>query len=144
MRYRIDLEYDGRGFAGWQSQPNHRTVQGEVEAAIVSLFEHAVRVEGAGRTDSGVSARQQVAAFDSPLERPPDGVRAGLNTRLPPDVACVAAFVVPPDFSPRRAPHAKTYRYTWLVRPSRPALQRGFCWPERKPLDVSAMHAAAS
>jgi len=142
VRYRIDLEYDGAAFAGWQLQPADRTVQGVVEAAIERAFGHPARVEAAGRTDSGVSAAQQVVVFDTDKVRRPEQVRDGLNVHLPDDVGCLQAWVVADDFSPRHAPHCKTYRYTWLVRPTRPVLRRGACWHERRSLDVASMHEA--
>jgi len=141
-RWRLDLEYDGRSFAGWQLQPGQRTIQGELEAAVERLVGHPSRVHGAGRTDAGVHARQQVAVFDTTADRSERAVRDGLNAHLPPEIAVVAAARVDAQFHPRHAPHRKTYRYTWLVRPSRPVLRRGRCWHVRYPLDGEAMQRA--
>ncbi|MCB9688501.1 MAG: tRNA pseudouridine(38-40) synthase TruA [Alphaproteobacteria bacterium] len=143
-RFRVDLEYDGAPYAGWQLQPNARTVQAEVEDALQRLLGHHARVYAAGRTDTGVHARQQVVVFDTDVSRTEKAVRDGLNAHLPSEVACVAARVVPDDFDPRRAPHTKTYRYAWLVRPSRSPLRRGRCWHVRRPLDVEAMASAVA
>ncbi len=142
VRWRIDLEYDGLGFAGWQLQPDARTVQGELERAVESVFLAPSRIHGAGRTDAGVSARQQVAIFDHDVPRPAKAVLHGLNHHLPDDVAVLRAVEVGEDFHPRHSPHRKTYCYTWLVRPARPVLSRGRCWHSRHPLDVPAMHDA--
>lgn len=139
MRWRIDLEYDGTGFAGWQLQPAARTVQGVLEEAIEGLVGHPARVHGAGRTDTGVHAEQQVAVFDTAVQRDARGIVGGLNARLPEDVACIVAARVPDDFDPRRAPHAKTYRYRWLDRPARSPLRRHRAWHLRQRLDDEAM-----
>ena len=106
-RWRVDVEYDGSGFAGWQLQPGQRTIQGELEAAIPKLVGHAARVHGAGRTDAGVHALQQVAMFETTTPRPARAIRDGLNAHLPHDVSVVAAAVAADDFHPRHSPHQK-------------------------------------
>ena len=141
-RWRVDVEYDGSGFAGWQLQPGQRTIQGELEAAIPKLVGHAARVHGAGRTDAGVHALQQVAMFETTTPRPARAIRDGLNAHLPHDVSVVAAAVAADDFHPRHSPHQKTYIYRWLTRPSRPVWWRGRCWHLRAELDVDAMQQA--
>ncbi|MEN0066290.1 MAG: tRNA pseudouridine(38-40) synthase TruA [Myxococcota bacterium] len=142
QRWRIDLEYDGRDFAGWQLQPGTATIQGAIEDALTHLLGQSVRVAGAGRTDAGVHAAKQVASFVTTVERPPERMRGGLNRFLPSSIACLSAQPVPLTFDPRRDPHVKTYRYTWLVRPSRSPLREGRVWHERRPLEVSTMHTA--
>jgi len=141
-RWRIDVEYDGSRFAGWQLQPGQATVQGALEEALAQLVGHPARVHGAGRTDAGVHALQQVAMFDTDVERNQRAVRDGLNAFLPDDVAVTHARVAQPGFHPRHSPHRKTYRYTWLVRPARPAWLRGRCWHVRHELDADRMHEA--
>jgi tRNA pseudouridine38-40 synthase len=141
-RWRIDLEYDGSGFAGWQLQPDQPTVQGALEGALASLVGESVRVRGAGRTDAGVHALQQVAHFDCEAVRSERGMRDGLNAKLPDTVACLEATPVSDTFSARHSPHTKTYCYRWLVRAARPALLRDRCWHERRGLDVAAMARA--
>ncbi len=141
-RWRVDLEYDGGPFAGWQLQPDQPTVQGALESALEELMGHPTRIRGAGRTDAGVHALQQVADFDTDQQRSARSVRDGLNAKLPREIACVAASEVPATFSARHSPHTKTYRYTWLVRPARPVWWRDRCWHHRGALDVDAMSAA--
>ena len=143
MRWRIDLEYDGAPFAGFQIQPGRLTVQGAVEVALATLFGHPIRLHAAGRTDTGVHARHQVCVFESDVPRTGAQVLAGLNFRLPQEVACVSAEPAEAEFDPRHSPHTKTYRYTWLVRAARSPLRRGRVWHIRAPLDVEAMGAAA-
>ncbi|MEZ4320200.1 MAG: tRNA pseudouridine(38-40) synthase TruA [Myxococcota bacterium] len=141
-RWRIDLEYDGRDFVGWQLQPGARSVQGVLEDAVERLFGERTRVSASGRTDSGVHAEQQVASFVVAKVRSEKAVRDGLNAFLPPDVAVLRAAVVPPDFDPRRSAKVKSYRYTWLDRPARSPLWAGRAWHVRDRLDVDAMAEA--
>ena len=144
MRWRIDLEYDGERFAGWQLQPGQQTIQGEVETALAGLLGHPTRISCAGRTDAGVHARQQVASFVTEVSRAPHQLVFGLNSKLPEEIACVAATPVDDAFDPRRSPHCKRYVYTWLDRPGRSPLRRGRVWLVRKRLDHEAMAAAAA
>ena len=141
-RWKLTLEYDGSGFAGWGVQPNQRTVQGTVEDALARFLGHAVRIEASGRTDAGVHALGQVAALSTDRRRTPESMRDGLNHHLPDDVACVGAEPVAADFNPRRHVRIKHYRYTMLVRPARSPLLRERAWHLRHPLDVPAMHEA--
>lgn len=142
MRWKLHLEYDGTTFAGWQLQGDRPTVQRDVEAALARLLGHPARVFAAGRTDAGVHAAMQVACFDTEVVRSPREIRDGLNAHLPPTVACVAASEVPSTFDARRAPHTKTYRYTFIHRPARSPLRVHRGWHVRGHLDVPAMHAA--
>ncbi len=139
----MDLEYDGTPYAGWQIQPDTLTVQGEVERALEHFLGHAVRVSNAGRTDSGVHARQQVVSFVTDEERRPNQMREGLNTLLSDAIAVRAAAVVPDSFHPRRTPHVKMYRYRILTSASRSPLRHLRCWHVDRPLKVSSMAMAA-
>lgn len=143
-RWRLVLEYDGSDFVGWEVQPGQRSVQGAVEQGLEDLLGHAVRVSVSGRTDAGVHALGQVASFVTEVERSPRAMRDGLSSYLPQDVACVHAEPVELDFDPRRLARRKHYRYAWLARPSRSPMRRGRAWHVRQPLDVPAMHEAAS
>lgn len=142
QRWRLTVEYDGADFAGWQIQEDAPTIQGALEEALASLLGEHPRVAGAGRTDAGVHAAMQVASFVTAVRREPERMRDGLNHFLPSAIACLDAAPVPMAFDPRRAPHAKTYRYTWLVRPAPSPLRAGRVWHERRPLDVDAMDRA--
>lgn len=142
-RWRIDVEYDGAGFVGWQLQPNGPSIQGALEHAIAVVFGEQVRVGASGRTDAGVHAEQQVASFAAEAVRSPRSVRDGLNAHLPPGIAVIEASVVSEAFDPRRDAKRKSYRYTWLARPARSALVPGRVWHVRAELDAERMHAAA-
>lgn len=143
-RWRIELSWDGRDFVGWQRQPNGRSIQAEVEQALARVLGgEQVRVEATGRTDAGVHALQQVAAFDAVAARSPRGLVGGLNHHLPRDVACLSAQVAPAGFDPRRWTRRKTYRYRILTRWPRCPLRDGRVLHLGQALDVPAMEAAA-
>ncbi len=142
-RWCITVEYDGSGFVGWQRQPTGRSVQATLEDALHKLLGERPHVAGSGRTDAGVHAEGQVAAFTTGVTRSARSIRDGLNAHLPQDVACVAAVAVDDGFDPRRDQKRKTYRYTWMDRPSRSPLRGGRVWHLGKArLDDARMHAA--
>ncbi|MCB9680401.1 MAG: tRNA pseudouridine(38-40) synthase TruA [Alphaproteobacteria bacterium] len=143
QRWRIVVSYHGGAFVGWQVQPDGRTVQGTLEAACAALLGHPTHVAGSGRTDAGVHALAQVAAFDADVPRTARSIRDGLNAHLPDDVAVVSAEPVAADFDPRRHARRKLYRYSWLVRPSRCPLRGDRTLHVRTALDVDAMDRAA-
>lgn len=139
---RLDLEYDGSGFRGWARQPELRTVQGELEAALATVLREPVELTVAGRTDTGVHAIGQVASFDSPAEPPQDLMRR-LNGLLPDDVAVTAAAPVAGGFDARHDAKARSYRYRLLARnsPSPFELGKALWWPHqinREALDACA------
>jgi tRNA pseudouridine38-40 synthase len=110
-RIKITLAYDGGGFHGWQVQPGLPTIQGALETILGGMEGKPVHVAGSGRTDAGVHALAQVAAFS--LENPiplPNLVRA-VNRLLPPAIRVLSAEEAAPDFHPRFAAKAKTYEY---------------------------------
>jgi tRNA pseudouridine38-40 synthase len=112
--YRVTLAYDGTDFHGWQLQrPGAgRTVQGALEEALGRIAGGGrVAVVGAGRTDAGVHAVGQVAAFELPRELAPGDLRRALNGLLPADVRVLDAAPAPPGFHPRRSAVSKVYRY---------------------------------
>jgi tRNA pseudouridine38-40 synthase len=142
-RLRITLEYDGSDFSGFQLQPNGRSVQGVVEAAIAEITREERRVYPAGRTDAGVHARGQVAHFDSGTRLTPGDLQRALNAVLPRDVAVVALAEAAPDFDARRDAVAKLYAYRILNRPEPSPLRARVTLHLRAPLEVAAMAEAA-
>lgn len=108
---RLVLAYDGTDFHGWQFQPGVRTVQGVVEQALDRMRVRHGRLRGASRTDAGVHAEAQVAAFDTDLSIPMKGWILRLNSLLPDDVAVREAAPCGPDYEPRFDSVSKTYRY---------------------------------
>jgi len=141
---RLTLEYDGTDFSGWQVQDGQRTVQGVLEEAIRAMTSEPTRVRGAGRTDAGVHARGQVAAFSTATTIPALGFLRGINAILPRDVAVVAAAEAAPGFDPRRLARGKVYRYTFWNHEVRSPIHERFSWHIRAPLDVDAMTAAGA
>jgi tRNA pseudouridine38-40 synthase len=139
----LTLAYEGTGFAGWQRQPDARTVQAVLEDVLAVIDERPVTTVAAGRTDAGVHALGQVvsARLHSPL--PPDVLVRAINVRLPEDVRVVAARDVPPGFDARRAATAKTYRYTIALGADPGPFVRRVVWHIPQRLDVAAMQSAA-
>lgn len=143
-RIALGLEYDGTDFVGWQKQHTGRSVEATLADAIGTVANEPVTVRGAGRTDAGVHALQQVAHFDTTAARTARQWLLGINANLPLDVAVRWAQVVPEGFDARRSAVARRYRYSILERPSRPVLARRRCWWVHESLDCTAMSDAAT
>ena len=141
-RIALILEYDGTNYAGFQLQDNKPTIQGEVEKALTGLTLNQTRIHGAGRTDAGVHAKAQVAAFATDVGLPCDTFVRGINHFLPTDIAVQSAYEVSPDFDPRRDAKSRTYRYTILCRSTPSPLEERHAFRVEKPLDVDAMNCA--
>ncbi len=144
MRVAIGLEYDGRGFCGWQSQPSACGVQDHIEKAVAEIAGESVTVTAAGRTDTGVHASLQVAHFDITAERPITAWVRGVNTYLPDGIAVAWAKEVPDDFHARFAVEERGYRYVLLNHPVRPGLMAGKVGWHHRPLDEHAMQQAVN
>lgn len=144
MRIAIGIEYDGRGFCGWQSQPSGCGVQNRLEKAVAEIAGEPVSVTAAGRTDTGVHASFQVAHFDVTAERPITAWVRGVNTYLPDGVAVTWANAVEDDFHARFAVEERGYRYVLLNHPTRPGLMSGRVGWHHRPLDEERMRMAAS
>jgi tRNA pseudouridine38-40 synthase len=110
-RIKITLAYDGGPFHGWQVQPGLPTVQGILEEVISEIEKKAVHVAGSGRTDAGVHALAQVAAFTIENPIPLPNLRRAVNRLLPPSIRILSADEVHPRFHPRFDAKAKTYEY---------------------------------
>jgi tRNA pseudouridine38-40 synthase len=156
VRLRIDLAYDGSGFHGWAVQPGLRTVQGELEAALAQVLRTEVALTVAGRTDTGVHARGQVAHLDvdetvlvaaagrSTLP-PGDALLRRLNGVLSPDLRVRAVLTAPPGFDARFSAVWRRYAYRIAdTEGTADPLTRGFvvAWP--RALDTDAMNAASA
>jgi len=143
-RYKLLIEYDGAPFVGWQMQVPGRTVQGTLMEAIEAFCGEQVKVQGAGRTDTGVHALGQVAHVDLAKDWDPDTVRDALTAHLRPHpVAVLAAEIVPDTFDARFSARARHYLYRIVNRRTDLALERGRAWRLPRRLDESAMAAAA-
>jgi len=139
----MTLAYVGTPFAGWQIQPGQPTVQGVIEGVLARMLDEPARLAGAGRTDAGVHALGQVASFTTGRAIPLEGLRRGLNARLPETIRLMAAEDVPDGFHARSDARAKDYCY----RMSRAEVVLPFAAPFVTPvhgrLDVGAMSEAA-
>lgn len=143
-RWRLLLEYDGGGFAGWQRQANAPSVQAALEAAVLAFCGETVTVQAAGRTDAGVHATGQVAHLDLARETSADTLRDALNFHLKPrPVAVLEAATADPDFHARFSATGRRYLYRILDRRAPAVLDRGRVWWLPKALDAAAMQAGA-
>ncbi|MCA9549963.1 MAG: tRNA pseudouridine(38-40) synthase TruA [Myxococcales bacterium] len=144
---RLVVEYDGTAFSGWQVQAGlqaRETVQGALQEAVEKMTQVATRVRGASRTDAGVHARGQVAAFDT--EKDSIGVlgfERGLTQLTPPQLVVRRAEEAPPGWDPKRSARGKRYRYSYWSDTTPTALERERAWWVRGRLDLERMQAAA-
>lgn len=152
---RLTLAYDGTEFAGFQRQPQTRTVQGVLEQALARIAQADVITRGASRTDAGVHAEGQVVAFATTRELAPERWLLATNRYLPADVAVQAAEVCTPDYDPRFDALHKTYRYLIYTGVARQPLLRTRAWQlvrdaqraraaGRAPLDLQALQLTAA
>ena len=136
----LSIAYDGSAFSGWAPQRNAknpvRTVAETVDGAILALDPRASHVRGTSRTDAGVHAEAQLAAFDARLDIPPRGWLLAINQHLPDDVAVRRVWRVPPGFEPRFASRGKTYRYRLLLDRVRDPRWHERAWRIGWPLDL--------
>lgn len=151
---RLDIEYEGTNYAGWQVQSRSsvignrlsvdkhfspRTIQGEIEKALDKITRQKIRITGAGRTDAGVHAKNQVANFKTDKSIPPENFKKALNSLLPADLVVKRVKEVPLKFDARKSAKSKLYQYTILNRQAPSALERNFCWWVPQPLNLAAM-----
>jgi tRNA pseudouridine38-40 synthase len=142
--FRLTLSYDGTDFSGWQTQPNRRTVQGTLEAAISAFTgEDDIWVNASGRTDAGVHAVAQVANVRSATRHTPQVLLLAVNARLPDDLVITAADEVPAEFDASRDARRKLYRYVIHDGPVPTPFLRRYSWHSRHRLDVRLMREAA-
>jgi tRNA pseudouridine38-40 synthase len=142
--FRLELEYEGTRYAGWQRQPNARTVQGELLKAAEALFGSRVEIGGSGRTDAGVHALAQVAHLraSGAARLSMREIEAGLNRTLPHDINVLSVRTAPPAFHARHDALARYYLYQISMR--RTAFAKPFVWWIKDRLDVRRMSEAAS
>ncbi len=142
-RIAVLLEYDGTAYSGSQYQENGPTIQAALEGAVQRLTGETLRAAFAGRTDAGVHAMGQVAAFDTQARLEAREFVRGLNHFLPQDIAVLAAAAVEARFDPRRDATGRLYRYRIEARRRRSPLWRDRAWVVGEPLDIAVMQRAA-
>ncbi len=143
MRWALGVSYAGQDYEGWQSQASGKTVQDKLEHALGKLSQDRVSTICAGRTDAGVHGLMQVVHFDTLRTREATAWVRGTNAHLPGDIAVQWARQVPDAFHARGSAIARRYAYVLLESPVRPSVERGRTGWVFRPLDESAMQAAA-
>jgi tRNA pseudouridine38-40 synthase len=144
VRVKLTLEYDGSAFRGWAAQPGERTVEAVVRDALAAVVPRWDSLAVAGRTDTGVHALANVVSVEIDGGPPVERVAEALNTSLPDDVAVVEAVAAPADFHARFSARSRSYRYRiWRPR-VRSAFEHRRSWWLSRPLDPTALDAAAS
>jgi tRNA pseudouridine38-40 synthase len=141
---KLTISYDGTDFYGWQTQSGFRTVQEMLEQKIARLAGAPVKLNAAGRTDTGVHALGQVANFYSNTSRPPDVIVRALNATLPNDIVVQDAADMPQAFDANRDARRKRYRYVIHDGPVPDLFLRRYYCPSRRRLDAEAMCQAAA
>ena len=143
-RLKMIIAYDGRGFAGWQSQSHRNTIQDHLERALERISGEAVRVHGAGRTDAGVHALAQCAHIDLADSRLSAARWTGaLNARLPPTIRVLRCRYVSKDFHARLSAKGKIYRYRIWSAPVLPPFEHASAWHIARPLNLEVLRTAA-
>ena len=138
---RLDLQYDGTDFVGWQIQANGRSVQGELARALEKLLQDRVVPVGSGRTDAGTHALGQIAHFHTRSRHSTESIARALNSLLPPDIAVTSASEAATDFHARYSAVGKRYRYR--IATAKEAIGRRCVWQLFRPLDLEPMREAA-
>ena len=138
---KLTIEFDGTRYAGWQYQPHHQTVQGEIESAVAQILQKKVTVYGCGRTDAGVSARAYVANVQVDSALSAERMKLAFNHFLPEDILVASVEEAKPEFHARHSALGKTYVYR-LVRRKSP-LRRRHAWEFWFSLDAEKMRKAA-
>ena len=144
MRIALGIEYDGRPYSGWQSQPDGRTVQDVLQKALSQIASEKISVIAAGRTDTGVHAIEQVVHFDTNAIRPITAWVRGVNALLPKSVSVLWSHAVDEEFHARFSAQARSYRYNLFCRPVRSSLQFAKVGWFHQSLDIMKMQIAAN
>ncbi len=144
INIKLIIEYDGRKYCGWQVQPNGISVQQVIEDAIYTLTGEKIRINGSGRTDSGVHALGQTATFKTMSTIPPDSFSKALNHHLPGDISIISSCKVEDEFHARFSAIGKHYRYLIFNRVTRSPFFEGRAYKVSKGLDIVAMEKAAA
>ena len=143
MNIRLDLQYDGTNYHGWQIQPKDISVQSVLMRAIAEVTSQRVNIIGCGRTDAKVHALSYVCNFNIDTTVPIERMPHALNAHLPDDIVIKSAAIVPDDFRANQSAVKKTYLYRILNTEMPDAFLRNYAWHFRYPLDFEKMRAGA-
>ncbi len=138
---KLDLEYDRTDFVGWQSQTNGRNIQDEITNVLDQILQESITLIGAGRTDSGVHARGQVANFKTNSTLGVSSILNALNGTLPEDIYIHSAEQVDDKFHARFDAKERTYKYFIALKPT--SIGRQYQWYVKYDLDLNAMNRVA-
>ncbi|MGR3301636.1 MAG: tRNA pseudouridine(38-40) synthase TruA [Candidatus Scalindua sp.] len=140
---KLVIEYDGTNYAGWQQQKNGKTIHQTLNNAIVKVVNEEITLLGAGRTDAGTHANNQVANFKTQSIIPLFNLVQAINYYLPKDIVVKSAKKVPEKFHSRYSAKSKIYRYTILNSKTRSAIGRNYCHYYATDLDIEKMQKAS-
>jgi tRNA pseudouridine38-40 synthase len=143
VRLKLTVEYDGTGFRGWAVQPSLRTVEGELRAALGSIFGAYDNLAVAGRTDTGVHALGNVVSVAVHGGPPAERAAEALNTALPDDVSVRLAEAAAQDFHARHSARSRSYRYRIWRRGTPSPFERKRSWWYPRRLEEERLQAAA-
>lgn len=144
MRHiKLNLQYDGTNYSGWQVQVKETTVQGLLENALFTVTGEKNRITGAARTDAGVHAMQQAAAFRTESKLEADILQRAINANLPTDIRVISAVECPADFHPRYDAESKTYTYLISRTGDYSVFLNRYSWQINYQLNCDAMNEAA-
>jgi tRNA pseudouridine38-40 synthase len=139
------LHYDGTNFSGWQRQPDRRTVQGVLEAALSRLCAQPMTALGSGRTDAGVHARGQAVGVRVPAKWAPPAMRRALNALLPDDLWVAEAHAMRDEFHARFSATARAYSYyVGTDEEAASPFRRRTEWAVSRPIDSAVLAQAAT
>ncbi len=141
-KLKLTIQYDGSGYHGWAFQPELKTIQGELAAALENIFGRRLRITAASRTDAGVSALGQVAAMEVESPIPTESIAKVISDKLPLDISVSWAEEAGPRFDVIGGAKRKLYRYTIFTGEVRPVLHVRHCWHVPSRLDIKAMNEA--
>ena len=143
-RYKIVIEYLGTNYAGWQQQPSNKTIQGEIQEALLKFCAESIKIFASGRTDAGVHALGQVAHFDLSQELKPTDILQGLNFYLKSsDIAILEVHLATPEFDARFSAIRRHYMYKIINRPAPSAIYRHSALHIARNLQIIKMQQAA-
>lgn len=142
--FKTTIEYDGTRYHGWQRQKTDRTIQEEIEKAVLTITGQQVALTGSGRTDAGVHAYGQVANFKCETSLGPQDLFRGLNSLTDADIVIRGCEEVDASFHARYDVKSKSYVYKILNRPDPAAIGRQYAWHIRKELNLEAMRRSSA
>ena len=140
---KLILQYDGTDYSGWQVQDNQSTIQGLLEDSVFAITGERTRITGASRTDAGVHAFAQTAAFKTESRLTPQVFLRAINAKIPQDIRVINAEESSADFHPRYSAKDKTYSYLIARAADYSVFLRRYSWQMHYQLNADAMREAA-